>query len=139
MGLQLKTVPFEFDGKVFQLCCNMNVLADVQERFGGDLKAMLSANTTLTCITAFLTAMLNDYADSQGWPERYTAAQVGRQLDPTPAVMQKRNSMVLDLIYSAIVPQTASADQKKTEIPKVTEKPARSILQGIFSSGSGTK
>ena len=140
MGLQLKTAPFEFDGKVFQLCCNMNVLADVQEHFGGDLKFILSSNATLSCVTAFLTAMLNDYADSQNWAERYTVSQVGRQLDPAPAAMEERNQMVLDLIYSAIVTQSSAEElQKKTEVPKELKKTGRSILQGIFSSGSSTK
>lgn len=35
IDMRLERVPFEFDGHTFQLCCNMNVLADVQEAFDG--------------------------------------------------------------------------------------------------------
>lgn len=118
MSLQLKTVPFEFDGKVFQLCCNMNVLAAVQERHGGNFLSALNSDASLSCVTEFLTAMLNDYADSQGWLDRYTQSQVGRMLDPSPLAMTERNKMVLGLVYSSIVPVAPAAqnNQKKNEI-----------------------
>lgn len=138
MSLQLKTVPFEFDGKVFQLCCNMNVLATVQEQHGGNFLSALNSDATLSCVTEFLTAMLNDYADSMGWPERYTASQVGRALDPSPVSMMERNKMVLGLIYSAIIPSVSASSedvQKKTKRPK-KKKSIVSILRDIFSSGS---
>ena len=32
MDIRLETMPFELDGKTYQLRCNMNVLADVQEQ-----------------------------------------------------------------------------------------------------------
>ena len=37
MDLRLKSVPYELDGKTYQLRCNMAVLMDVQEAFDGDL------------------------------------------------------------------------------------------------------
>lgn len=120
MSLQLKTAPFEFDGKVFHLCCNMNVLAAVQERHGGNFLSALNSDASLSCVTEFLTAMLNDYADSQGWMERYTPSQVGRKLDPSPIAMAERNKLVLGLVYSSIVPAapTAQNNQKKTKFPR---------------------
>lgn len=78
--VRLKTSAFEFDGKTFVLRCNMNVLADVQEACGGDLEAALESRATLKTCMEFLAAMLNDYADEMGWPERYTSRQVGRKL-----------------------------------------------------------
>lgn len=139
MSVQLKTAPFEFDGKVFHLCCNMNVLATVQEQHGGNFLAALNSDASLSCVTEFLTAMLNDYADSQGWPERYTIAEVGRSLDPSSDAMMDRNKMVLGLVYSAIVPSTdlKSIDQKKTKNPKA-KRSIKSILRGIFCSGSAS-
>ena len=120
MSLQLKTVPFEFDGKVFHLCCNMNVLATVQERHGGNFLSALNSDASLSSVTEFLTAMLNDYADSQGWLDRYTPSQVGRMLDPSPLAMKERNKMVLGLVYSSIVPAAPSSrsNQKKKKFPR---------------------
>ena len=42
IDMRLERVPFEFDGHTFQLCCNMNVLADVQEAFDGKISEALS-------------------------------------------------------------------------------------------------
>lgn len=123
MSLQLKTAPFEFDGKTFHLCCNMNVLATVQEQHGGSFLSALNSDSSLSCVTEFLTAMLNDYADSQGWPERYTKSQVGRLLDPSPTAMVERNKMVLGLVFSAIVPTPTepAENQKKTKFWKMAK------------------
>ncbi len=79
--MRLKKTPFEFDGKTFELCCNMNVLADVQEAFGGSISSAL--NCTTKGVLTFLAAMLNDYAESVGWEERYTSRDVGRALSPS--------------------------------------------------------
>lgn len=43
IDMRLERVPFEFDGRIYQLCCNMNVLADVQEAFDGKISEALSA------------------------------------------------------------------------------------------------
>lgn len=75
----MEELPFEFDGKLFQLRCNMNVLADVQERFDGSIMEALSGGNPMQSVLEFTAAMLNDYADEQGWPERYTAKGVGRK------------------------------------------------------------
>ena len=77
--IRLEEIPFELDGKTYKLRCNMNVLADVQEAFDGDFYAALSEKNTLKSSLTFLAAMLNDYADEMGWPERYTAKQLGRK------------------------------------------------------------
>ena len=42
IDMRLERVPFEFDGHTFHLCCNMNVLADVQEAFDGKISEALS-------------------------------------------------------------------------------------------------
>ena len=76
MDIRLKTEVFEFDGRTFQLCCNMNVLAEVQEAFGGNFYAALRSNYSIRGLMTFLTAMLNYYADRQGWDLHYEVAQV---------------------------------------------------------------
>ena len=114
MDIRLKTEPFEFDGRTFQLCCNMNVLAEVQEAFGGSFYTALRSNSSIKGLLTFLTAMLNDYADQQGWDVHYEAAQVGRMLDPSAAAMAKRNSMIMGLVTAALTP----AKQEDREEPE---------------------
>lgn len=80
MDIRLKELPFDFDGRKYLLRCNMNVLADVQEAFGGSISAALSAKSPTKGVLSFLAAMLNDYADEHDWPDRYTSRQVGRKL-----------------------------------------------------------
>lgn len=114
MDIRQKTAPFEFDGKVFQLTCNMNVLAEVQEIYDGAISKALVGKGTLRAVNAFLTAMLNDYADSQGWIERYDVKTVGRMLDTSTAAMTARNSLVMGLVTAAFTPaQTAGEETPK--------------------------
>ena len=80
MDIRIQTMPFEFDGKHYELRCNMNVFADVQEEYNGNLLAALRNPGSLKASMTFLSAMLNDYAEDQGWPERYTAKTLGRKL-----------------------------------------------------------
>ena len=80
MSLKLEEVPFEFEGKTYMLRCNMAVLEEIQDAHGGDLNEALDPDHAIKGATEFLTAMLNDYADEQGWPERYTRKQVTRKL-----------------------------------------------------------
>mgnify|MGYP003306883232 CR=1 FL=1 len=80
IDIRLEEIPFEFDGKTYKMRCNMNVLADVQEACGGNIGDALRSGNTLKSVLLFAAAMLNDYADEQGWPERFTAKQLGRKL-----------------------------------------------------------
>lgn len=96
---RLKELPFEFRGKTYQLRCNMNVLADVQEAFGGNIGAALDEKKTLRSVTEFLAAMLNDYADEQHWPERVTAKEIGRELPYTKIPTNE----VIQLVTSALI------------------------------------
>ena len=98
MDIRIKTVPFEFQGKTYTICCNMNVLADVQEAFDGDLDRALQRGSSVRSVLEFLAAMLNDSADSNGWPERFTARQLGRML---PAGKKELFAMVMDLVASS--------------------------------------
>ena len=76
----MKTYKWNFDGKEWELTCNMNVLAAVQEAYNGRLSEALTDSTAKSSLE-FLAAMMNDYADLRGWPERYTAKQLGRGMD----------------------------------------------------------
>ena len=78
--IRMEELPFAFGGKLFQLRCNMNVLADVQGLYNGSISEALSGDNPMQSVLEFTAAMLNDYADEKGWPERYTAKDVGRKL-----------------------------------------------------------
>jgi hypothetical protein len=72
--IRLKTAPFEWRGEKIKLCCNMNVLADVQEAYGGDISRAFKGSTIRATLT-FLTAMINDATDGD-----LTVREVGREI-----------------------------------------------------------
>lgn len=81
-----REVAWRFDGRDWVLRCNNNVLAEVQEINGGDLRPILSTKRTMKSVLQLLAAMLNDYADEMRWVDdegfaiRYTEKQLGRRL-----------------------------------------------------------
>lgn len=103
--IRLEEIPFEYDGKTYQLRCNMNVLADVQAAFGGTISGALSGENPTQSVLEFLAAMLNDYADEKGWPERFTAKQIGRKL-PMYAV---KTLDIMGLVARSITPPASDA------------------------------
>lgn len=80
MSLRLEEIPFEFEGKTYMLRCNMAVLEVIQDAHGGNLGEALDPERAISSALEFLTAMINDYAEDQGWTERFTRKQVGRRL-----------------------------------------------------------
>lgn len=112
MDIRLKAEPFELNGKVYDLCCNMNVLADVQEAFDGDFMSALRNPAALKTALAFLAAMLNDCADTNGWPERFTAKELGRIIPATPTEILKLTDVVALLVSSSIMADK-TADQEE--------------------------
>lgn len=119
MDIRLDELPFDYDGKHYILRCNMNVLADVQIAYDGDLSPALNDRGTLRSVLEFLAAMMNDYADEQGWfdpgvtqegypcaPElskRFTARQLGRKLRREEIPQTE----IFALVVKAIVPLRA--------------------------------
>ena len=101
--IRLEEIPFEFDGKRYLLRCNMNVLADVQAAYGGDFGKALDEKNIMTSVLEFLAAMMNDYADEQGWPERWKARQLGRKIGYREIPSQE----IMGLVLRAVTPQRA--------------------------------
>jgi hypothetical protein len=116
-GVKMKEVPFELDGKRYKLRCNMNVLADVQEAYDGDFMESLNSRQSMKSVLEFLAAMLNDYADEQGWPERFTAKQLGRKLyqDEIPGVQ------IMSLVTEAVLPRKREEAPEEPETDEGTE------------------
>lgn len=113
--IRLKREPFEFEDKTYMLCCNMNVLADVQSAFGGDISRALSGKATAATFLEFLTAMLNDYAEEQGWP-LLTRREVGRKLPP--ARLNEMRDTVMPLVLSSL---KSEASEPEPETPETAE------------------
>lgn len=97
---RLRQECFPWEGKEYWLCCNFNVLAEC-ENAAGSMGAFLRLGTLKGCQIA-LAAMMNDYADSQGWPERFTAQGLGRQLSTNKAEINRITDLVLGLVLDAI-------------------------------------
>ena len=116
-GVKMKEIPFELDGKRYKLRCNMNVLADVQEAYDGDFMSSLNSRQSMKSVLEFLAAMLNDYADEQGWPERFTAKQLGRKLcqDEIPGVQ------IMSLVTEAVLPRKREEASEEPETDEGTE------------------
>ena len=99
MSLRLEERPFDFEGKTYILRCNMAVLEAVQEEHDGDFASMLDLPATKSAVI-FLAAMLNDYADEQGWPERFTPAALRRRV----SYAMVREADVIGIITRGIIP-----------------------------------
>lgn len=113
--IRLKTAKYTVAGREYTLACNMNVLADVQELHRGNLASALNGARAIKVALEFGAAMCNDFADANGWDERYTAKSLGRVL-PAGEVRQFVDIMN-SLIYSAISP-AEDAEGDTGETPK---------------------
>lgn len=100
MDIRLEEMPFTIGGKEYKLRCNMNVLADVQEAYGGDFVSALDGTSVMRSALTFLAAMLNDYADEKGWEERFTAKGLGRKFGMNELPIDK----IMGLVVRAITP-----------------------------------
>lgn len=101
--IRLQELDFDFDGRKYKLRCNMNVLADVQEDFGGRLAPAVNGRASMKSTLSFLAAMLNDYAEDMGWPERYTRRELGKKLG-WDGYKQLPVADIQQLVVSAIFP-----------------------------------
>lgn len=111
VGMKLKTERFEWQGKVYELRCNFNVLADIESE-AGSIGAFLKMGTMKGVLIA-LAAMLNDYADSMGWEERTSSKELGRELSTSPGTIKQLSNMVVGLVLDAISAPAASEETEK--------------------------
>lgn len=80
-SIRLETKRLELDGRIFEISCNMAVLDALQTAHGSIDAAM--DRPPFQAAALLLAAMLNDYAEDQGWDVRYTPKQVARKLPLT--------------------------------------------------------
>ena len=104
---RLETAAFEWRGEKIKLCCNMNVLADVQEAYGGDISRAFKGSTVRATLT-FLTAMINDATDGD-----LTVREVGREIPISE--LGYVSGVVLPLVSDALKSAGCEDTEKKTE------------------------
>lgn len=103
MSIRLEQKPFEIDGRVYQLRCNMAVLDRIETSCGNFAAAMeLPARTGMAEILA---AMLNDYAEDMGWEQDWTAKTVKKKI-PYVAIL---DADVLGMFTRAAIPASAQS------------------------------
>lgn len=101
MDIRLKSEKYTMGEREYTLTCNMNVLAEVQEQNGGDLLGALDGKRSMRTALLVGAAMLNDCAEENGWPERYTEKTLGRKIPPKDSV--KFSAMVEALLAAALM------------------------------------
>ena len=116
MSLKLEETPFDFEGKTYLLRCNMAVLEDIQDAHGGDLSEALDPDRAIKSAVEFLTAMLNDYADEQGWPERFTTKQVSRRLS-FGELANGLTAQIMGMVVRSMAPPGRNTQPSTPETP----------------------
>lgn len=101
--IRIKSVDYEFEGHIYRLACNMNVLADVQEAYDGNLMQALDTARGLRGTLTFLAAMLRDAAETEGMRGRecgITPRELGRRM--TLEQTLEAGQIIFPLIYDAL-------------------------------------
>lgn len=84
--IRVPTTEYTLGGKTYTLIANMNVLADVQEAFDGDMREALSRKHTLKSGLVIGAAMLNEACAISGDRERFTPDELGRKITAKEAM-----------------------------------------------------
>lgn len=108
---RLRQECFPWEGKEYWLCCNFNVLAECEAE-AGSMSAFLRLGTMKGCLIA-LAAMMNDYAESRDWPERFSARSLGRSLSTNGAEIGKITDLVMGLVLDAIRAPAGGGEELK--------------------------
>jgi len=111
--LRLKTADLTVGGRNYKVCCNMNVLADVQEMYSGKLGKGL-ADTSARGLIRWLTAMINDARDDLG-EEPLTEKQVGKML-PASELAEMRKVLAGLLMSSLRAPEGEQEERGKNAL-----------------------
>ncbi len=111
MDIRLPEKKFHYKDRDYILRCNMNVIADVQEMCDGKLGPALDDHASLKGVLVWLAAMMNDYADEQGWEDYtpYTGKTLGREIDFKDVPRKE----VLSIVREALFEQVGKEDPEK--------------------------
>ena len=115
LSLQLETLPFEIDGSVYPLCCNMNVLEKLQNGPGeGEIGKLLEIPSYQAVFEIFL-AMVEDACEAD--PELPVPDPKKLKRMYSPAQLAKAGIFLM--FVRAISPD--APDQKPVSDPDTTE------------------
>lgn len=128
MDLRLKTLPFEYGGHKLQLCCNFNVLADLQA--AGELDDMLDQEQSFRNFTRLLAALVNEAANAAGLDLSVTDREIGRAVSWKEFKRIQRD--VFGLLFAAVLapdddeaePDSGEAEPDEEETKNVETKEA---------------
>ena len=116
---KLKTIDSEFEGRVYRLECNMNVIAYVQEEYDGNLFQALDRIHGIKSTLAFLAGMLTDAADTQGikdengLPLVFTRKQLGRKLTLPQTI--EAGKLIYPLVWAEVVEKNQAGKEQKED------------------------
>lgn len=116
---KLKTIDYEFEGRVYRLECNMNVIAYVQEEYDGNLFQALDRIHGIKSTLAFLAGMLTDAADTQGikdengLPLVFTRKQLGRKLTLPQTI--EAGKLIYPLVWAEVVEKNQAGKEQKED------------------------
>ena len=111
-SIRLEEKQIELDGRSWTLRVNMAVLERLQEGNGGDIGALM-LKPPHEGLAEILAAMLNDWAEDQGWPEDWTARKVKKHFS-----LRLLNELdVLGMFRRAMTPAGAEKEPNPGEDP----------------------
>ena len=106
MSIRLEEKPFELEGKNYILRCNMCVLDALQEAHEDNFEAFMGQSVR-EASAELLAAMLNDYAEDMGWPERWTARDIKKRFSYGYLVQED----IFGMLTRALIPESAAANE----------------------------
>lgn len=104
-SIRLETKRIEFEGKTWELRCNMAVLDALEQAHDGNFTEVMNL-PPIKAIPEILAAMLNDYAEDQGWDVHYTPRQIARMVPFNTA----KELDVVGMLFRAVIPPDASGE-----------------------------
>ena len=115
--LRLEEKPIQIGDRTYVLHMNMSVLERIQEACGGQIKDLMQ-KSVYDGNAVTVAAMLNDYAEDQGWEQDWTDRKVKKLF--TPAMMRMLD--VTGMFFRAMTPETEKGAAKTaTDSPKTEE------------------
>lgn len=136
MDVRLKTMPYEIDGQKLTLCCNMDVLADLQEQ-SGELQELLESRRSMRSYLRLLAAMINSELRARGQDASYTDAELGRRIGF--GEFRKNSADVFGLFISAVEADEPEDAEAEAAQPEADEKNAMTSRDdGAASTLPGT-
>ena len=106
MSIRLEEKTMNIGGKTYVLHVNMSVLDRIQEASDGDFNELMkkSMNNASVIIMA---AMLNDFAEDQGWEEEWTERKVKKYF----SLAMLRDMDVTGMFFRSITPVEAQKQE----------------------------